>query len=224
MNFRKTILRTVSVVLSSFGILLSVLAIFIQTLLPSHWQWAWSKPPPYAGGKSRRTIIARRVKRPVPRPVASPTSSFLRSTRSHETIRSSMVDRAVPQSHAHVDLPASLMPATKLPIQRSSHGEVSKAHRIFKRHTLPASLFVNSCRTIASLKQRSTHLKGRNSTGSFSSSVKIPDPPLRTQPYAAPYFFPVPGTLEAIDYVAKTREELLRPSEFMQANTRNKRT
>lgn len=148
----------------------SVLAIFIQTLLPSHWQWAWSKPPPYAGGKSRRTIIARRVKRPVPRPVASPTSSFLRSTRSHETIRSSMVDGAVPQSHARVDLPASLMPATKLPIQRTSHGEVSKAHRIFKRHTLPASPSVNSCRTIASLKQRSTHLKGRNSTGSFCKS------------------------------------------------------
>ncbi|KAG2159600.1 uncharacterized protein EDB93DRAFT_1111095 [Suillus bovinus] len=218
MNFRKIILRMVSVVVSSFGILLSLLAIFIQTLLPS--QWTWSRPPPDAGQRT----IARRIKRPVPRPIASPTSSSIRSTRSNNTIHSSMVDGVVPQGHARVEPLASTMPATKLPIQRSSRGEVSEARKVFKRHTLSASLPFNVCRTLASPKQRSTHLKGRNSTGSFSRPLKIPDPPLRTQPYAAPYFFPAPGTPEAIDYVTKTREELLRPSGFMQTNARKKRT
>ena len=31
--------------------------------------------------------------------------------------------------------------------------------------------------------------------------------PVRTRPYEAPYFFPIPGSLEAIGYVEKVREE-----------------
>ncbi|KAG1839223.1 hypothetical protein DFJ58DRAFT_812842 [Suillus subalutaceus] len=215
MNFRKIILKTVGVMLSSFGILLSLLAMSIQTLIPSVFVF-WT--------------IARRVKRPVPGPVASPAPSSPLSTRSNNIMHSSIVDGEVPQSHARVDLPASPMPATELPVQRSNRGEVSEAHKVFKRHSLSVSPSFNACRTIASSKQRLTHLKGRNSTGSFYQSrpSKNPDPPLRTQPYAAPYFFPAPGTPEAIDYVTKTREELLQPSGFMHTSAftlkRNKRT
>lgn len=224
MNFRKAILRTVSVVLSSFGLLLSLLAIFIRKLIPSQ---RGSKPPPDAGENSQRTI-ALRVKRPVPGPVASSTSSSLRSTRSNNIMHSSVVDEAVSQIHASVDLPTSPMPATELPIQRSHRGGVLKAHNIFKRHTLSVSPSFDACRMMASSKQRSTHLKNRNSMGSFSCPLKNPDPPLRTQPYAAPYFFPAPGSPEAIDYVTKTREELLQTSGFMHTNAftlkRNKRS
>lgn len=210
-------------VLSSLGILLSLLAMFIRTLVPSVSRRVWSKPPPNAGVNSRRTI-ARRFQRPITGPAASPASSPLQSTRSNNIIRSSIVDGAVSQSHAHVDVPASPMLATESPIQRSNRGDVSEARKVFKRHTLSVSSF-NACRTIVSPKQRLTHLKGRNSMGSLSSPLKNPDPPLRTQPYAAPYFFPAPGTPEAIDYVTKTREELLRPSGFMHTSSkRNKRT
>ncbi|KAG1766403.1 hypothetical protein EDD22DRAFT_950537 [Suillus occidentalis] len=204
MNIRKIILRTVSVVLSSFGILMSLLAIFIRALIPSVIvsQRAWFKPPPDTIDHSRRTIT-RRVKRPGPVVSESLASSSLQSTKS-----SNMVDGAVPQSHA----PASPMPATELHLERSNRGEVSKAHKVFKRHTHSVSSSFNACRTLASPKLR---LKGRNSTGSISFPLKNPDPPLRTQPYTAPYFFPAPGTPEAIDYVMKTREELLRPSGFM---------
>ncbi|KAG1784216.1 hypothetical protein EV702DRAFT_1058093 [Suillus placidus] len=221
MNFWKFILRTVSVVLSSFGILLSLLAIFVRTLVPSVFV-SWPKPPPDTSEYSQRTIACR-VKRPVPGPVASPaSSSLLESTKSNNTIHSNMVDGAVPQSHARVDSP---MPATELSIQRFNRSEVLEAHKIFKRHTLSVCPSFNVCRTIASPKQRSTHLKGRSSTGSFSHSLKNPNPPLRTQPYAAPYFFPAPGTPEAIGYVTKTREELLRPStDAFTLKKKNKRT
>ncbi|KAG2045109.1 hypothetical protein BDR03DRAFT_937937 [Suillus americanus] len=223
MNFRKIILRTVSVILSSFGILLSLLAMCLRTLIPSVFV-SWSKPPLNTGENSQRTIV-RRVKRPVPGPVASPPPSSPQSTRSNNIMHSSIVDGAVPQSHARVD---SLPSTMELPIQRFNRGEVPEAHKVFKRHTLSVSPSFNACRTIASSKQRLTHLKGRNSTGSFyQTPLKNPDPPLRTQPYAAPYFFPAPGTPEAIDYVAKTREELLQPSGFMHTSAftlkRNKR-
>jgi hypothetical protein len=173
------------VVLSSFGLLLvrsncskvgamlmniftghqSLLAIFIRKLIPSQ---RGSKPPPDAGENSQRTI-ALRVKRPVPGPVASSTSSSLRSTRSNNIMHSSVVDEAVSQIHASVDLPTSPMPATELPIQRSHRG-VLKAHNIFKRHTLSVSPSFDACRMMASSKQRSTHLKNRNSMGSFCKS------------------------------------------------------
>lgn len=206
MNVRKIILSTVTVVLSSFGILLSLLAIFIRALIPSviASQRVWSKPPPDTIDHSRRTI-AHRVKRP--RPVVS-ESSAPSPLQSSGIMHSSMVDGAVPQSHA----PASPMPATELDIQRDNPSEISKAHKVLKRHTLSVSSSFNACRTLASPKLR---LKGRNSTGSLSFPLKNPDPPLRTQPYTAPYFFPAPGTPEAIDYVTKTREELLRPAGFM---------
>lgn len=188
---------------------MSLLAIFIRALMPSAIvsQRAWCKPLPDAIDHSRRTI-ARRVKRPGPPVSESSASSPLQSIKSSSIMHSSMVDGAVPQSHA----PASPMPATELHIQRSDRGEVSKAHKVFKRHTLSVSSSFNACRTLGSPKLR---LKGRNSTGSISFPLKNPDPPLRTQPYTAPYFFPAPGTPEAIDYVTKTREELLRPSGFM---------
>lgn len=224
MNFRKSILRTVSVVLSGLGILLSLLAIFVRTLVPSVFvsQRAWPKPLPDTGEYSQRTIACR-VKRPVPGPVASPASSSLLESTKSNTIHSNMVDGAVPQSHARADSPASPMPATELSIQRSNRSEVLEAHKVFKRHTLSFSPSFNVYRTIVSPKQRSTHLKGRSSTGSFSYSLKNPNPPLRTQPYAAPYFFPAPGTPEAIDYVTKTREELLRPSTDAFTLKKNKR-
>jgi hypothetical protein len=38
-------------------------------------------------------------------------------------------------------------------------------------------------------------------------SKPAPAPPLRTQPYAAPYFFPSPASPEATDYVRLLREE-----------------
>lgn len=221
MNLRKIILRTVSVVLSSLGILLSLLAMFIQTLVPSVSRMVWSKPPPNARENSQRTI-SRCFKRPITEPAASPASSPLQSTRSNNLIRSSIVDGAVPQSHADADVPASPMHTTESPIQRSNRGEVSEAHKVFKRHTLSVSSF-NACRAMVSPKQRLMHLKGRNSMGSLSS-LKNPDPPLRTQPYAAPYFFPAPGTPEAIDYVTKTREELLRPSGFMHTSFKRNKT
>ncbi|KIJ65070.1 hypothetical protein HYDPIDRAFT_110966 [Hydnomerulius pinastri MD-312] len=42
------------------------------------------------------------------------------------------------------------------------------------------------------------------------SSLHTTDPPPRTDPYNAPYYFPAPGTPEAVDYVRKIREEQLR--------------
>ncbi|KIK48362.1 hypothetical protein CY34DRAFT_798181 [Suillus luteus UH-Slu-Lm8-n1] len=164
MNIRKIILRTVSVVLSSFGILMSLLAIFIRALLPSAIvsQRAWCKSPPDTIDHSRRTIV-RRVKRPGPIVSESSASSPPQSTKSSSVMHGSMGDGAIPQSHA----PASPMPATELHLERSNRGEVSKAHKVFKRHTLSVSSSLNACRTLASPKLR---LKGRNSTGSICKS------------------------------------------------------
>lgn len=39
------------------------------------------------------------------------------------------------------------------------------------------------------------------------SSPPLPPPRSRTQPYEAPYFFPTPGSPEAVDYVRRMREE-----------------
>ncbi|KAG1757834.1 hypothetical protein EDB19DRAFT_68599 [Suillus lakei] len=221
MNIRNVILRTVSVVLSSFGILLSLLAIFIQTLVPSA-QRAWSRLP---GQNSRRTT-ARSIKRPVSEPIASSTSSSLQSTESNNFTHSNILNGTEPQSHVRVREPASPVPATEQHIQRSHHAEVLEAHKITKRHTLSVSPSFSACRRIASPKPTLGHLRGRNSIGSFSRPLKTPnhtsDSPLRTQPYAAPYFFPTPGSPDAIDYVMKTREELLRPSGFMQTFTRKR--
>jgi hypothetical protein len=45
-------------------------------------------------------------------------------------------------------------------------------------------------------------------TGSFQL------PRARTQPYEAPYFFPIPGSPEAVDYIRKTREEKITSRPF----------
>lgn len=208
MDVRKVILRTASMLLSSIGLLLSLLAIFIRTLVPS--AFLSPKPPPEAAGNTSRPI-ARRLKRSIS---ISLTSSSPQSTKSNSIMHSSMV---VPRRHTFVDELAPPVPAKESHTQRSNPIRVSEAHKIRKRHTFSVSLSSDACRIIASPKQTTLRLKGRNSIGSFCRPLKNPnhtsDPPLRTQPYAAPYFFPAPGTPEAIDYVTKTREEL-RPSGF----------
>ncbi|KAG0702744.1 hypothetical protein DFH29DRAFT_920212 [Suillus ampliporus] len=211
MDVRKVILTTASVVLSSCGILLSLLAICIRTLVPSYVKalvskMTRSKPPPQAARNSPRQIAHNFQRSP------SSASSSPRLANSNNIMKNSVVDEVVPQSHVCVDEPTSPVPVTE---SRSNLIEVLEVHKFSKRHSLSISPPFNVRWTKASRAPKETRLKVRSSTGSLpkfstKSAKHSSDPPLRTQPYAAPYFFPAPGSPEAIDYVTKMREELLR--------------
>lgn len=67
-----------------------------------------------------------------------------------------------------------------------------------RKQTLPAEPSTPPC------PSRSRSPKARKPTA-------LPLPPARTQPYEAPYFFPSPGSPEAVDYVRRAREGQLSP-------------
>ncbi|OJA12347.1 hypothetical protein AZE42_02776 [Rhizopogon vesiculosus] len=213
MDAWKVFLRAVTVVLSSIGIVLSLLAIFIRTLMPSYAKASamLSKPLPPTTG-----VLRGRIAQPLQRSHSVPVlASYPHSDISKNIMRNSIVDEAVP----HVHSPKLV---TESRTHRSNRIEVStEIHQVLRG--LPVLISPSVKIVSGASKQPPAVLRGKSSVGSllmFSTRDSLcprknpsdpSNPPLRTQPYAAPYFFPAPGTPEAIDYVRKTRAELLRP-------------
>ncbi|OAX40894.1 hypothetical protein K503DRAFT_864296 [Rhizopogon vinicolor AM-OR11-026] len=214
MDAWKVFLRAVTVVLSSIGIVLSLLAIFIRTLMPPYAKASamLSKSLPPTAGVPRG-----RIAHPLQRSHSVPAlASYPHSDISKNIMRNSIVDEGVP----HVHSPELV---TESRTHRSNRIEVStEIHQVLRG--LPVLISPSIKIVSGASKQPPALLRGKSSVGSllmfFTPEATLcprknpsdpSDPPLRTQPYAAPYFFPAPGTPEAVDYVKKTRAELLRP-------------